>query len=423
MLKVGGYKDKDILIWVDDGSKVEDTCYQEARGLSRLPFIDSHVALMADCHASGFGMPIGGVIATKDVIIPEAVSNDIGCGVAFKQTDIPVDVLNIETGSGTLGQMLVGSIMRDLPTGFQHQDPENNKGDKELENIIEEYLSETIPHIGGILKFKPEGMREIVEEAYEIVGTLGGGNHFLEFQKNENDKIGIMIHTGSRSVGAKIHKYFNTLAKELNEKWYVDVISDDIVMPFLPVDSKEGQQYLKWMRFALEIAEINRKKIMELAESKFKELLDKYTEYEDYEVTIDINVHHNYADIENVGGENYWIHRKGAVRAREKDIVPIPGAMGSYSYICKGKQNPLSYHSCSHGAGRLMTRTSALEKYSTQETMEDLKDKDVILGKKDKSKVADEYYKAYKDIEEVIDNQKDLIQPISKLETVLVIKG
>lgn len=250
-------------------------------------------------------------------------------------------------------------------------------------------------------------------------------NHFLEFQKNEDNKLAIMVHTGSRSVGAKVNKYFNDKAKELNKKWYVSTISDNINMPFLPLDSEIGQQYMHWMQFALDVARLNREKIMDLAISKLDKLLSKHTDIDtsDVEYKYELNVHHNYADYENVFGTNYLVHRKGAVRARKSDIIPIPGAMGYKSYIAKGKGNEQSFHSCSHGAGRKYTRTKAKEKFHVSEMIEDLNNQDIVFGKDDKSQAQDEYKKAYKNIDIVMSNQSDLVEPIEKLRTLSVIKG
>lgn len=414
-----------IKFWVENKSELEKTCVQEAANIAKMPFAKKHFALMADCHASGHGMPIGGVLATEDVVIPDAVSRDIGCGIAFKLTDIDAKVLEIDTnGSGTIKQNLVGSIMRDIPTGFEHKNPKDNIRDADVQVLIDKYMYDD-DTIGGIYESdEPKEIgSEVLEEIYEIVGTLGGGNHFLEFQINEEGKLGIMIHTGSRSVGAKVNKYFSNKAKELNKKWYVSTISDNINMPFLPLDSKVGQQYIHWMNFALEVAELNRKKIMQLTIDKLEKMLKKYTDIDNINYKYNLNVHHNYADYENVNGTNYFVHRKGAVRARESDVVPIPGAMGSKSYIAKGKGNDESFHSCSHGAGRTHTRTRAIEEFNLSDMIQDLKEQNIVFGKKDKSQAQDEYKKAYKDIDTVIENQSDLIEPIEELKTVAVIKG
>jgi tRNA-splicing ligase RtcB len=411
-----------IKVWLSDKENMEQSCLDEAVKLAQLPFAEKHVALMPDCHASSFNMPIGSVLATENVIVPEAVSNDIGCGISFKLTNVDADVMNIKTDSGKLKQMLVGDIMRDIPTGFEHRKSEENLDNQKLKEIIYDYMDDD-GTIGGVYEVNPREMDEVIKESHEIVGTLGGNNHFIELQENENGKLGIMIHSGSRSVGAKVNKYFNDKAKELNDKWYVNAISDNIHMPFLPIESKVGQQYIKWMNFALEIAALNRKTMMDIVVKKLEKVLSRYADIDKINYDYNLNVHHNYAEIENVDGKNYWAHRKGAVRARKSDIVPIAGAMGSYSYICQGKGNDDSFYSCSHGAGRTHTRTAAKEEFSVQEMMEDLNNKGVILGKKDKSDAQDEFYKAYKNIETVMENQTDLVDVLEKMKTIVVVKG
>lgn len=415
-----------IKVWLNKIEDLENSCLEETMKIAKLPFIKKHVALMPDCHASGYNMPIGGVVATKDVIIPDFVSNDIGCGIAFKQTNIPVKLLDIKTGNGTIKQTLVGQIMRNVPVekGKYTKNPPKEFEKDVIDIINKMYSIDGFIVIDNYLKQDKDFFIDIFFEAKKSF-SLGAGNHFIEIQEDEDGFLGIMIHTGSRNIGAKINKYFNDLAKKLNEEWYVSAINSNIHVPFLPIKSEAGQTYFKWMNFALKIAQINRKHIMKAITKEFYNLINKYTDFDldKLEETYDINVHHNYCAIENVNGQNYYIHRKGAVRARKKDIVPIPGAMGSYSYICQGLQNPDSFHSCSHGAGRTMTRTAALERFSTQEVIESLKEKNVILGMPNKSNVAEEYEKTYKDINEVIENQKDLVKPLKKLKTVVVVKG
>jgi len=417
MFTISNSEGLDIKVWAERSKDLDQNTLDEAFNVANLPYAKSHMALMADGHATGFKMPVGGVLATKDVVVPEAISNDIGCGVALLQTDIPTYVLDVETPSGNVAKELVGSILRDLPTGFEHSTQEKNGGDMELLNLINDL------NYGGAVEDIPK-LIESVEESLEIIGSLGGGNHFVEFQQNKDGLLAIMIHTGSRSVGAKINSHFTKLAKELNDKWYVSAISNKVTMPFLPLESEAGQDYLKFMNFALDIAHLNRKRIMELVEKKLKQVLEKRApNVLDYKVLRFTNVHHNYGAYEHIDGENYFVHRKGAVRAREGDIIPIPGAMGSSSYLAYGLGNEESFKSCSHGAGRTHTRTAAREEFSVQEVMEDLKDKGVVLGKANKQDVAEEYYKSYKDIDEVMEQQSDLVDIIDRYKTKAVIKG
>jgi len=241
-------------------------------------------------------------------------------------------------------------------------------------------------------------------------------------QEDEQGYLGIMIHSGSRNFGYKIARYFNNIAKELNEKWYSEVpLENDLA--FLPIDTDEGQSYIGWMDLALDFAAENRQVMMDRVRNIVFDAVKKYTDLRHIEVDIEVNAHHNYAAIEHHYGKNVWVHRKGAIRVRKDELGIIPGAMGSYSYIVKGKGNPESFCSCSHGAGRKMSRKKAREEITTQQMMEDLKFQEVVLGVKDKSNITDESRFAYKNIDEVIGNEADLIEPIMKLKTVAVVKG
>ena len=400
---------KPIKIWLKDKEDIEDGCLEQALNLSNLPFIHKWVALCPDTH-QGYGMPIGGVICTKNVIIPNAVGVDIGCGMGFIETNIPANLLKeTNTDNGLLSQMLVGIIMRNIPTGFKkHKEPQDSIVSNKIKSVI--YQDEQ------------ELLLEEISNLYYQVGTLGGGNHFIELQEDDKGNLCIMLHSGSRHFGYAVAKHFNNLAKELNQKWHSEVpIKNGLA--FLPTDSKEGQDYIKYMQLAMQYAKENRHVMMEKVKNYLFNVIKKYTDFDNIEIKMQVNAHHNYADIENHYGQNVWVHRKGAIRARKGDIGIIPGAMGSYSYIVKGLGNKESFDSCSHGAGRLMSRTKALDKYSTQEVMEDLKSNDVILGRTSKEKVADESRWAYKNIDEVIENEKDLAKPIKKLKTIAVVKG
>ena len=398
-----------IKVWLKGKDDLEQGAYEQAVNLSNLPFLHKWVCLMPDVH-SGYGMPIGGVIATKNVVIPNAVGLDQGCGMCFSYTSIPVEILkNTQTGSGTLIQDIVGSIMRAIPVGFQHhKEPQRSA-------VLDDALKENF-------YYDNLELRNEIEKGYYQIGTLGGGNHFIELQEDEQGYLGIMIHSGSRNFGYKIARYFNNIAKELNEKWYSEVpLENDLA--FLPIDTDEGQSYIGWMDLALDFAAENRQVMMDRVRNIVFDAVKKYTDLRHIEVDIEVNAHHNYAAIEHHYGKNVWVHRKGAIRVRKDELGIIPGAMGSYSYIVKGKGNPESFCSCSHGAGRKMSRKKAREEITTQQMMEDLKFQEVVLGVKDKSNITDESRFAYKNIDEVIGNEADLIEPIMKLKTVAVVKG
>ena len=398
-----------IKIWLEKEQDLEESCLEQALHLAQLPFLHKWVCLMPDTH-TGMGMPIGGVIAAKGVVIPNAVGVDIGCGMAYVKTSIPVKALKeTMTGSGNLVQGIVGDILRNIPVGFAHH--KTPMPCYTLDRAMEELsLYEADSELLGQL-----------EAGYFQVGTLGGGNHFIELQEDEEGFLSVMLHSGSRHFGKSVCDYFHQKAREQNCRWYSQV-PDEYRLAFLPVDTPEGRQYLNWMNLSMDFARENREKLMLAVKAVLEKWIGRYTDLElKYEE--EINCHHNYAALENHFGENVWVHRKGAVRARKGELTVIPGAMGSYSYVVRGLGNPESFCTSSHGAGRAYSRTGAMEAFSCEEVMVDLKNQGVILGKKNKKDVAEESRFAYKDIDRVMENQKDLVEPVRRLRTIGVVKG
>lgn len=398
-----------IKIWLPSEEHIEEKCMEQALHLSKLPFIHKWVALMPDTHA-GKGMPIGGVIACDGAVIPNAVGVDIGCGMAFVQTDISAEELKeTVTGSGSLVQTVCGDILRNIPTGFNHYKK------PQISSVLDRAKAELNRYEAD------KELIPMIDDGYFQIGTLGGGNHFIELQQDEEGMICIMLHSGSRHFGNMVGKYFNKIAKELNEKWHTSV-DPEWNLPFLPADTEEGRRYLEWMQLSMDFAYENRAVML----AKVKELLAKHTlKYLGREPVFsgEINCHHNYAALENHYGKNVYVHRKGAIRAREGELGIIPGAMGSYSYIVRGKGCEESFMSSSHGAGRLYSRTAAVNTFSVEKVMCDLKDLSVVLAKHNKSDVAEESRFAYKDIDMVIANESELVEPVKKLFTVGVVKG
>lgn len=398
-----------VKIWCENLESVDENCLEQALHLANLPFIYKWVALMPDTHM-GKGMPIGGVIACNDVIIPNAVGVDIGCGMGFVQTNIPVKLLKeTVTGSGNLVKVIVGNIQRTIPLGIAHyKKPQESEVLSRAKEELEKYNSES------------ELISEI-DEGFFQVGTLGGGNHFIEIQEDENGLACIMLHSGSRHFGNVIGQHFNRIARDLNEKFWSQV-PVEYNLPFLPVDSPEGKSYIHYMNLAMDFAYENRAVMLKKIKEIFSESVQKFTGI-NTEFSNEINCHHNYASLENHFGKDVWVHRKGAIRASEGELAIIPGAMGSYSYIVRGKGNPESFMSSSHGAGRKYSRTKAVEEFSVESVMVDLKNQGVVLGKNNKSDVAEESRFAYKDINQVMANQTDLVEPVKQLFTVGVVKG
>ncbi|AOT72137.1 RtcB family protein [Geosporobacter ferrireducens] len=387
---------KTIKVWLQDQTQVEEGCLKQAINLSQLPFLHQWVCLMPDTH-EGFGMPIGGVIALKDMIIPNAVGVDIGCGMAFVATNIHKSEF-----SENEYKQLVGDIMRDIPTGFAHHKA------KQSSTILDEALK--------CLDAYPRELVDEIERAYYQIGTLGGGNHFIEIQEDVQGVLGIMIHSGSRNFGLKIANYFNQVAKDLNEKWK-SPIPKFYDLSYLPTNTAEGKAYIQWMNLALEFARENRQKMLMVVQNKLQKRLSHIV------FNNEVNAHHNYAALEEHYGEQVWIHRKGAIRTLKGELGIIPGAMGSFSYIVEGLGNQEAFNSCSHGAGRKMSRSKAKQLYSVEKTILDLNQQGIVLGKTKKSDVSDECRWAYKDIDFVISQELDLARPVKKLKTLCVIKG
>lgn len=398
-----------IKVWLSDEKELEEGCLEQAYHLAELPFLKQWVCLMPDTH-QGKGMPIGGVIASEDAVVPNAVGVDIGCGMAFASTNISVSEIDqIQTSNGTLIQAIIGDILRNIPLGFNHHKVQQPCYTMEKAALNREKYEKDTELLG------------LFEAGTYQVGTLGGGNHFIELQVDEEGFLGIMIHSGSRNIGKSICDYFHEKARELNSKWH-SIVPDYYRLAYLPLETNEGQQYLNWMNFAQGFAMENREKMMLVVKSILQKWIGKYTDLS-IEYSYEINCHHNYASFETHFKKNLLIHRKGATRANLGELAVIPGAMGSYSYVVEGLGNKLSFCSSSHGAGRRFSRKAALQNFSVEEVMVDLKQQNVILGKKKRSDIAEESRFAYKDIDQVMENQTDLVKPVKKLKTVGVVKG
>lgn len=391
MLKVVNTENRPIKLWLDD---IEDGALQQAKNLANLPFLHKWVAIMPDSH-QGYGMPIGGVIACDKVVIPNAVGVDIGCGMcAIKTnlTDIDKDTL----------KTIMGKIREVVPLGFDHHT------EKQPEVLM--------PEMKDLLQ---SNKWFIVNQQYESalyqLGTLGGGNHFIEIQKGSDGNIWIMIHSGSRNLGYKVAKHYNDIAKELNQKWFSSV-PKEYELAFLPIDTEEHKNYMEEMNYCVEFAFANRKLMMDRITAIFYDTFPEIT-YDEM-----INIAHNYASWENHFGKNVIVHRKGATLARKETIGTIPGSQGTKSYIVEGLGNKESFDSCSHGAGRTMGRKQACRTLNLEEEIARLDDQGIIHRIRHQNDL-DEASGAYKDIDVVMKNQSDLVKILVELQPLAVIKG
>jgi tRNA-splicing ligase RtcB len=380
-----------VKIWTD---LVEDSAMKQIENLTTLPFLYHHLAIMPDVH-TGMGMPIGGVLACVDAVIPNAVGVDIGCGMcavktSIKANEIPIDVLRKKIMRG------IGKL---IPLGMEHhKEPQDEKYMPQGYDIEKLYV---VKH-------------QYTSATYQI-GTLGGGNHFIELQRDEEGYLWIMLHSGSRNLGKQVGDYYNKMAKTLNERWF-SMVNPDIKLAFLPLKTNEFNQYWVEMEYCVDFALCNRKLMMERIEEVIADALP------DIKFEPMINIAQNYATWENHYGNNVIVHRKGATLARKGTIGIIPGSQGTASYIVEGLGNPESFCSCSHGAGRVLSRTAAINKLNMAEEVKRLNERGIIHAIRCQNDMQ-EASGAYKDIDTVISNQTDLVKVKTRLMPIAVIKG
>lgn len=380
-----------IKLWLKD---IDADTLTQAKNLANLPFIHSHIAIMADAHL-GFGMPIGGVAATKDVVIPNAVGVDIGCGVCAVRT-------SLTTVSRETLKVVLGEIRRTIPLGFGHH--------KKRQPV------DMMPLPAGKMSLRE---LPIISEEFDNgltqIGTLGGGNHFIEIQQADDNHIWFMIHSGSRNIGYRVANHYNRQAIALNAKKGIHA-GIDKELAFLPLDSEDGRRYLLEMRYCVDFARANRGVMRERIEDILRRIF--------HSVSFDepIDIAHNYAASETHFRREVLVHRKGATRAGLGEIGIIPGSQGTASYIVRGKGNAESFSSCSHGAGRRLGRKQAQRQLDLATEIKRLEARQIlhaVRGKRDLEEAAG----AYKDIEEVMANQRDLVEIVTRLQPLAVIKG
>ncbi len=375
-----------IKLWLKE-DQVDEGALEQARNLANLPFTFKHIAIMPDTH-EGYGMPIGAILATKGAIVPNAVGVDIGCGMCSLRTNL-TDIATEDL------KAIMGTIRETVPVGFKHHETQQDEA--------------WMPERKGEL---PIVNREYESALYQI-GTLGGGNHFIEIQKGSDGYIWIMIHSGSRNIGFTVANHYNDVAKQLNKDAGEDVTQD---LAYIPESSEYFELYRNEMNYCLEFALANRKLMMERVKTAFRDVLPE-AEFADF-----INKPHNFVAEEEHFGETVIVHRKGATRARKGEWGMIPGSQGTGSFLVKGKGEAQSFESCAHGAGRIMRRTKARKTLNLKEEVKSLEDRGILHGIRHR-KDLDEAPGSYKDIDEVMRNQVDLVEVQIELQPLAVVKG
>lgn len=373
-----------VKVWAESTDLVGyDEAIDQAIDLANHPLARKWIALMPDFHI-GYGMPIGGVVATHGGVIPNAVGVDIGCGILTARTNLSVNQL-----SRSKLVQLSRFIHKLVPVGFSHH-----------KQAQEHAFFESSP---------PEQITRAQESAAKTqIGTLGGGNHFIEIQSDQGGKVWLMIHCGSRNLGKRVADHYHKIALRAS--------GSDSKLPakdlaYIPADRPEYPMYLGAMNYCLKFAESNRSLILERLKSAFAA--------SGMPITIEeqIDSHHNFAALEKHFGQQLLVHRKGAIRA--EGLLTIPGSMGTTSYVCEGLKPAESFNSCAHGAGRVIGRREAKRRF-TQEQAQDAMKHVVIHVRPDQY---DELPMAYKDIDRIIKLQADLVRPVYRLQPLTVVKS
>ncbi len=377
--------------------EIEPPARQQLVNISRLPIVHHHVAAMPDVHP-GIGATVGSVIPTLRAISPAAVGVDIGCGMMAARLSLGANDIDEASLKKVFNQ-----ISRDVPVGFGQHDERGARAhaakrfSKPLRKILERH-----PGIGKRIGKNSHWALQL--------GTLGGGNHFIEVCLDEAGRVWVMLHSGSRGIGNAIGSYFIELAKRDSQQ----INLPDRDLAYFPEGAAHFDDYVEAVGWAQDYARANREEMMDLVLDALHRHLPAF------DVTgAAVNCHHNYVQREQHYGENVWLTRKGAIRARAGELGIIPGSMGARSYIVRGRGAAESFQSCAHGAGRRMSRNAAQKAFSVEDLV---KQTEGVVCRKDKG-VIDETPGAYKDIDEVMANQSDLVEVVHTLKQVLCVKG
>jgi tRNA-splicing ligase RtcB len=382
---------------------IEPEALQQLINVASLPIVFGHVAAMPDVH-HGIGATVGSVIATKQAIIPAAVGVDIGCGMnavrlSISAKDLPESLAKIRSAVESM-----------VPVGFNQHESDKVKGSAHARQgrVLSDRLEGIVSKHGGIIKMQ----RKFAQTWLCQLGSLGGGNHFIEICLDEAQRVWIMLHSGSRGIGNVMGRYFIEAARKDMQRHHVNLPDKDLA--YFSEGSELFDDYVDAVDWAQDYALLNRGMMMKLVIDAIAPHLPAFKI--DSEA---INCHHNYVAIEQHFGEKLFITRKGAISAREGQLGIIPGSMGAKSFVVRGKGSAESFCSCSHGAGRRMSRTAAKKKFNRFDLAAQTEG---VECRKDGG-VVDEIPGAYKDIDEVMANQTDLVEVVHTLKQVVCIKG
>ena len=377
-------------------AEIEPQARQQLVNISTLPIVHHHVAAMPDVHL-GIGATVGSVIPTKSAIIPAAVGVDIGCGMIATRLSLTAKDIDEPSLKKVFNQ-----ISRDVPVGFEQHD---------------DAVADVKPFQKGLRRIldKHPGVQKRVGKRSDWrlqLGSLGGGNHFIEVCLDESQGVWVMLHSGSRGIGNAIGSYFIELAKKDSQKNNIQLPDRDLA--YFREGAPHFDDYVEAVGWAQDYARANRAEMLDLVLAAMRRHLPSF------EATRQaVNCHHNYVQRERHYGEDVWLTRKGAIRAGKGELGIIPGSMGARSYIVRGKGSAASFESCAHGAGRRMSRNAAQKQFNIADLEEQTRG---VICRKDKG-VLDEIPGAYKSIDEVMANQADLVEVVHTLKQVLCVKG
>ena len=380
-------------------TELEAAAREQLVNISKLPIVHHHVAAMPDVHL-GIGATVGSVIATRRAIIPAAVGVDIGCGMIARRLSLTANDFDEQRL-----RKLFNQISRDVPVGFDSHD------DRDARTHAAKRFDQGLRRI---LESHPGVQKRVGKKASWVnqLGTLGGGNHFIEVCLDEADRVWVMLHSGSRGIGNAIGTYFIELARRDAERSQLHLPHRDLA--YFPEGAQHFADYVEAVGWAQDYARANRAEMMDLVVDAMHRHLPPFEAAEEA-----VNCHHNYVERERHYGEDVWLTRKGAIRARRGELGLIPGCMGARSYIVRGLGSAESFQSCAHGAGRRMSRNAAQKQFSVADLAVQTEG---VICRKDKG-VLDEIPGAYKNIDEVMANQSDLVEVVHTLKQVLCVKG